>query len=285
MKKKFLSLGLVVLLASCGSSDVRPFVENGEVFDSAKLGAVSQEVKEAKLEEVHGVKITANTTSNTSMSMNGQSSSGSESSKTEETFDFASKKITCVMTSGGKSMRYEISIANDTFSFISDDFTQEEIGYTMTLEGIGQLLEMSFKQLFSWSFIPSGDDIKQMTDALNKMMASLDATFSFTGVEEMITNMANDFVMAGNYEAGNFEVGFDKSHTYSFGMNYSMYGQDLGTSNISVSYSKMRMVFKDYLCRESYSCMTEAFDLNFGSAEYAMNMRITADTHAVYSYF
>ena len=286
MKKRYLSLFCVAFLASCGS-DAPAFVSGGEKFDAEKLQAVDQEVVEEKTSEIHGVTISASTNTTMNMTVDGQSQSSSESSTVVETFNFDTKTLEVTMTSGGHSLKYQIKIENDSVKFISDDIPASAAGMDLTLEGFGTLLETSYKSLFSWSFIPSSEDIQALTQALEGMMASMQMTVTLIGFEDMMNGIAKDFVMAGDYQNGNFEVGFDKAHEYTCSMRYSMEGTVLGNSVLSIAYSKMRCVFKDFLCRESFACITEKMNMVISAGGYSttMNMTITADTHSTYSYF
>ncbi len=286
MKKRFLSLFCVAFLASCGS-DAPAFVSGGEKFDAEKLQAVDQTVVEEKTSEIHGVTISASTNTTMNMTMNGQSQSSTESSTVVETFNFDTKTLDVTMSASGQTIKYQIKIENDSVKFISDDIPATAAGMDLTLEGFSTLVETSYKSLFSWSFIPSPEDIQALTQALEGMMASMQMTVTLIGFEDMMNGIAKDFVMAGDYQNGNFEVGFDKAHEYTCSMRYSMEGTVLGNSELSIAYSKMRCVFKDFLCRESFACITEKMNMIISAGGYSttMNMAITADTHSTYSYF
>ncbi len=221
------------------------------------------------------------------MTMNGQSQSSTESSTVVETFNFDTKTLDVTMSASGQTIKYQIKIENDSVKFISDDIPATAAGMDLTLEGFSTLVETSYKSLFSWSFIPSPEDIQALTQALEGMMASMQMTVTLIGFEDMMNGIAKDFVMAGDYQNGNFEVGFDKAHEYTCSMRYSMEGTVLGNSELSIAYSKMRCVFKDFLCRESFACITEKMNMIISAGGYSttMNMAITADTHSTYSYF
>ena len=286
MKKRFLSLFCVAFLASCGS-DAPAFVSGGEKFDAEKLQAVDQAVVEEKTSEIHGVTISASTNTTMNMTMNGQSQANTQNSSIVEKYDFDAKTLDVTMSVSGQTIKYQIKIENDSVKFISDDVPASAAGMDLTLEGFGTLLETSYKSLFSWSFIPSSEDIQALTQALEGMMASMQMTVTLIGFEDMMNGIAKDFVMAGDYQNGNFEVGFDKAHEYTCSMRYSMEGTALGNSELSIAYSKMRCVFKDFLCRESFACITEKMNMVISAGGYSttMNMAVTADTHSTYSYF
>ena len=283
---KFVPFLLVVSLASCGSElnmGGRGLVQGGEKFNAARVQNVPEATKENLEGTVKGVKINANMHMTSSTTTNGQSSSSEQWATAKETFDFETKKITMVTTSGGQSAGYTVQIVGDQVKYsFSGGATAETIDFELTLKGMSEMLETSFKALFSWNFIPSAEDVQKMVSSMNEMYESLGLEVTVVGMEEMINQMSADYVMSGDYEGGNFEAGFDQAHSYSFTM--SMLGM---TISPIMTFSKMRMVFKNYKCVESYVAMREKMNFSVGSGEYSMTMSINmyTETYSTYSYF
>lgn len=284
---KFVPFLLVASLASCGSDlnmGGRGLVQGGEKFNAARVQNVPETTKENLEGTVKGVKINANSHIITNMSMGGQASNSDQWATAKETFDFETKKITMVSTSGSQSAGYTVQIVGDQVKYtFTGGMDEESLDFELNLKGIGDLLETSYKALFSWNFIPSDEDIQKMTASMSEMYEDLGMEVTITGMEQMLTQMNNDYVMSGDYQSGNFEAGFDQAHTYSYTMSVGGL-----TYSPLMKFSKMRVVFKDYLCKESYVAVKEEMTMVIGEGtEYSMVMKMSiyAETYSTYSYF
>lgn len=283
---KILPIFLTAVLASCGNDGLymgdRGLVEDGEKLNYSRIQNVSETVKEEKEGKVKGVNVTSHSHVIVNANYNGQASSQEQWVSALETVDFENKSITMVSNSGGDSGSYSITIVGDRVVFDSNTLDAESAGFDLTLKGFSDLLETSYKQLFSWNFVPSAEDIKKMTDSMTSMYEGMGLNVELSGFEEMMTSMSNDYVMSGDYEGGDFEVGFDTSHTYSLSIKAG--GIDVSPTMV---FSKMRMVFKDYMCVESYAALTEIFSISVGYEDFSfsMNYNLYTDTYSTYSYF
>lgn len=283
---KFLPFLLVASLASCGSElnmGGRGLVKDGEKFEAARVQNVPEGIKTQMEGGVNGVKINSNIHMTSSTSTNGQSSSSEEWTTSKETYDFKEKKITMTTTSGGKSAGYVVQIVGDQIKYsFSGGATEEQVGFELTMKGMSEMLETSYKALFSWNFIPSEEDIQKIVSSMDEMYSSMGIDVTITGMDTIITQISADYVMSGDYEAGNFEVGFDKAHSYTFTM--SMMGMSVSPT---LTFSKMRLVFKNYMCVESYVAMREIMTMVVGEGEYSvrMTMNMYTETYSTYSYF
>ena len=295
MSKKVLSLLCVFLLVGCRTGSTEPeqkgLVEGGEAFNKAKLENVSEQVKDNKINSVHGVKISGNVEMSLSYIIEGQKVNSVSKSSVVETYNFETKTLDCSEKIDGTSYTFKITVANDKFVFSGTDEAKAEAEkrYTFTLAGFSELLDLSAKSFFSWNYIPSSDDIKSMQESTTKMLDSLGFGFRFEfNIDEVVEQMTNDFVMAGDFDNGNFEVGFDKEHTYNMYMDMYMEDTKISTSSITLKYSKMHATYKDYLLRDSYSVLEEivAMRMNKGTPyESKMSYSIGIKSTSTNSYF
>lgn len=283
MKFKFLlPLICVTSLASCASipseSTGGGLVKDGVAFDQSLVrDSVPEEVREQKEQSVIGAVMTGTTKVSTSINMNGQKQSSSQTVSIKEEFDFVNKKFTATQKADGQKVSYTIQIVGDDVVFSSEYVTEEQAqaqGIDTTLAGMGALFEMTFKSLFSFDFIPTSEDLEAMAKSFESMGYGGDYSDI---IESVYNNMIQHYVMAGDFENGNVEFGISEP----FAVNMQISG-----ASVNLKYNKLKAVFKNYLCTESVTSITETIEMSetYGDYSYYMNMKITSSSSCTYSY-
>ena len=283
MKFKFLlPLICITSLVGCTSNSEgessKGLVKDGVEFNETTVrDSVPEQVQHQMEQSVVGVVISGTTKMSESFDFNGQKSSASATYSVKEEYDFINKKATFTQKAGGQSISYTLEIVGDDVHITSEYYTEDtlkQMGIDTTLSGLGAMFDMQFNQCFSFRFMPSSKDLEQMKQAFGQYGETAGAEDVMTSI---INQMVSHFVMAGDFEHGNAEFGI--SEPFSISMNVS-------GSAVNLTYNKLRVVYKDFLCTESVNSITETVAGTYGSDDYSyyINMKITSSSSLTYKY-
>ena len=105
--------------------------------------------------------------------------------------------------------------------------------------------------------------------------------YTMEGFEEFLTNMANHYVISGDYASGTFDVGFAEAMNGNITIKTA--GQPM---TVKLNISKLRASYKDYLIRDQVTGVEESMvmNMNQGGYNYHMEMNMEVITYSTYSY-
>ena len=281
--KLLLPLICVASLASCASIPGDSvtgsgLVENGVAFSEAAVrDSVPEQTKSQIEESVIGAVMTSTTKISTSINMNGQKQSSSQTVSVIEEYDFVNKKLTATQKAGGQKIVYTVELVGEDVHFSSQYITEDDLvqqGYDVTYAGWAALFEQSFKSLFSFHFYPSDDEL----ESLREIYSSLGLGEGYADfVENIYNQMLESYVMAGDLETGDAEFGLAEPLT----LNMIFLGYDT-----KITYNKLKVVYKDYLAVEAVTSISESLSFSYQSEEYSyfMDIKVGISTSSKFSY-